>query len=307
MSRVNTQGRARNDRRVFLPAPRTVSADPVSCTGSRGTGVGAGCCTARQRSRLGRIVPTSAGGVMSGSGASSPELLPMLSRGKHRNIRKGACFMEMASLLAGERWSDHPKCTHPLLAETARLINDCTSDEQRHRLAVLIPSVVGLKGDDVRIDARIAHRCAIVALPIASAERQNTLAVSVLTADHVLATLDGRAPGTLAEGSREALDAVPRAAQWGYDFIRRAGVSVKGFRRHAGPTIVRLAGDRGGVRARSGRHPPATPERPHRRLRATVRSGANTDRRGGTGGSGPRRGHGRRQRLTYADWAGHTA
>jgi hypothetical protein len=38
----------------------------------------------------------------------SPALLPVLSRGKHRNPRKGACFMEFASLLAGERWSDHP-------------------------------------------------------------------------------------------------------------------------------------------------------------------------------------------------------
>nr|MBA2767588.1 hypothetical protein [Sporichthyaceae bacterium] len=74
---------------------------------------------------------------MSGS-SSTPELLPILSRGKHRSSRKGACFMEMASVLAGERWSDHPRCTHPLLAELARLVNDSTSDAQRHRLAVLI-------------------------------------------------------------------------------------------------------------------------------------------------------------------------
>ena len=37
-----------------------------------------------------------------------PVVLPILSRGKHRSPRKGACFMEFASLLAGERWSDHP-------------------------------------------------------------------------------------------------------------------------------------------------------------------------------------------------------
>ncbi|WP_344829386.1 hypothetical protein [Nonomuraea dietziae] len=42
--------------------------------------------------------------------------MPILSRGRHRNPRKGACFMELASYLAGERWSDHPACTHPLLA-----------------------------------------------------------------------------------------------------------------------------------------------------------------------------------------------
>ena len=54
----------------------------------------------------------------------SPELVPVLSAGRHRNPRKGACFMEMASFLAGERWSDHPSCTHPLLASLARLVND---------------------------------------------------------------------------------------------------------------------------------------------------------------------------------------
>src|SRR4051794_31928069 len=106
------------------------------------------------------------GAPMSGS-PSAPELLPVLSRGKHRNPRKGACFMEMASVLAGERWSDPPKCTHPLLADLARLVNDCTSDESRHQLAVLIPSVVGLTSDDMRLDTRIMLRCATTALPVA--------------------------------------------------------------------------------------------------------------------------------------------
>ena len=36
--------------------------------------------------------------------------------------------MEFASYLAGERWSDHPRCTHPLLSAVARLVNDNTSD-----------------------------------------------------------------------------------------------------------------------------------------------------------------------------------
>ncbi len=57
-----------------------------------------------------------------------PDLVPVLSAGRHRNPRKGACFMEMASFLAGERWSDHPSCTHPLLASLARLVNDSLGD-----------------------------------------------------------------------------------------------------------------------------------------------------------------------------------
>jgi len=65
-------------------------------------------------------------------GVSEPELVPVLSRGKHRNPRKGACFMEMASYLAGEPWSDHPACTHPLLAAMARGVNDLLDDDAPH-------------------------------------------------------------------------------------------------------------------------------------------------------------------------------
>jgi hypothetical protein len=178
---------------------------------------------------------------MSGPVSASPELLPILSRGKHRNSRKGACFMEMASVLAGEKWSDHPRCTHPLLADLARHINDATSDDNRHQLALLIPEVVGLTSDDPRVDARIALRCATAALPVSAEERQNALAVSVLTADCVLAGLDDRPVGDLEPGSRAALDSAPHAAQWAQAFVRRAGVTVKGFRRHAAPGTVRLS------------------------------------------------------------------
>lgn len=173
--------------------------------------------------------------------SESPDLLPMLSRGKHRSPRLGACFMELASVLAGERWSDHPRCTHPLLGELARMVNDSTSDAGRSRLAVLIPSVVGLRSDDLRVDARIALRCARVALPVAAAERQNVMAVSVRTADRVLAVLDARPVGDLEPASREALASVPAAAAWSDNFVRRAGISVNGFRRHAAPNTVRGA------------------------------------------------------------------
>ena len=178
---------------------------------------------------------------MTGSVPASPDLLPILSRGKHRNSRKGACFMEMASVLAGEKWSDHPRCTHPLLADLARHVNDATSDDNRHQLALLIPEVVGLTSEDPRVDARIALRCATTALPVASEERQNVLAVSVLSADCVLAVMDGRQTDDLEPASRTALEAAPRAAEWARSFVRRAGVAVKGFKRHGAPGTVRLS------------------------------------------------------------------
>ena len=173
-----------------------------------------------------------------------PALLPTLSRGKHRSPRKGACFMEFASLLAGERWSDHPACTHPLLAAVARHVNDLTSDAGRARLAVLIPSVVGLTGEDLHIDAQIALGSARLALPVAAAERQRVLAVGVLSCERVLAELDRRPPGELQEPSRRALAQVPHAAEWAHRFTRatpRAALSPKRFRQHAAPTIVRTA------------------------------------------------------------------
>jgi hypothetical protein len=163
----------------------------------------------------------------------SPALLPVLSRGKHRNPRKGACFMEFASLLAGERWSDHPSCTHPLLASAARHVNDYTSDAGRPRLVTLIPSVIGLTGDDLRIDARIALRSAILALPVVAAERQRVMAVSVLSCDRMLAELDGRPAAELEAPSRHALARAPMAAQWASRFADTAGsvsVTAKRFR-----------------------------------------------------------------------------
>jgi len=164
--------------------------------------------------------------------------MPMLSRGKHRNPRKGACFMELASFLAGERWSDHPSCTHPLLAAVARDVNDHTSDAGRHRLASLIPSVIGLTSEDLHVDARIALRCATTALPIVSAERQRVMAVGVLACDQVLADLDGRPAGQLEEQNRAALAQVPDATRWARRFTGGLSVSAVTFRRIAAPNIV---------------------------------------------------------------------
>src|SRR3954454_8380228 len=78
----------------------------------------------------------------------APDGVPVLSRGRHRSPRRGACFMEFASFLAGEPWSDHPSCTHPLLAEVARQVNDLIGDEDRQLLVPLVPSIVGRRGDD---------------------------------------------------------------------------------------------------------------------------------------------------------------
>lgn len=89
---------------------------------------------------------------------SAPDGLPRLSRGSHLSPEAGACFMEYASLLAGEPWSDQPKCTHPVVGEVARMVNDATSDAGRSRLVPLIPSVVGLTSEDPRTSPLLVDR-----------------------------------------------------------------------------------------------------------------------------------------------------
>jgi hypothetical protein len=167
-----------------------------------------------------------------------PALLPLLSPGKHRNPRKGACFMELASLLAGQPWSDHPACTHPLLAAVARHVNDCTTDAGRQRLTRLIPSVIGLTSDDPRVDPRIALRCATMALPVVSAERQCAMAVAILSANRVLAVLDGRPAGEIEQQSVKALAEVPLAARWAEGFAGTHSTTPEAFHRRSAPSIV---------------------------------------------------------------------
>jgi hypothetical protein len=153
--------------------------------------------------------------------------------------------MEMASYLAGERWSDHPACTHPLLATLARLVNDYTSDASRNRLIPLVPAVIGLTSDDPRVDVEIALRSAIAALPDVSAERQRVLSVSVLVAERIRNELEERPAGQLGRRSRAALAQVPHASQWAEQFMRetggKLGTTLRGFRRHAAPNTVRHA------------------------------------------------------------------
>ena len=171
----------------------------------------------------------------------APESMPVLSRGKHRNPRRGACFMEMASYLAGERWSDHPACTHPLLADLARLINDSVSDQARSQLVPMIPSVIGVTSDDPRVDVAVALRASRAALPIAAMPRQHVLATAILGCERILAGFDGREAGSLSPQSREALDQVPEAEEWARSFSGGLRVSPRAFRTRTAPRILDIA------------------------------------------------------------------
>lgn len=173
-----------------------------------------------------------------------PSGVPVLSQGRHRSPRSGGCFMEFASFLAGERWSDHPACTHPLLAALARDVNDLVDDTHRALLVPLIPDVVGLTGTDPVIDVTVAARAAGAGLPVASMGNQRALAAGLLTIDEVARTLPHPSVPALRLRITDALDLVPGERQWAIQWRRQAAaqpVAIDVFRRRVAPRIVHSA------------------------------------------------------------------
>jgi len=145
--------------------------------------------------------------------------------------------MEFASFLAGERWSDHPSCTHPLLAQLARQVNDSLEDAGRQRLVPLIPSVVGAHGDG---DTWLTLPVSVAAGPILDVpeETQHVLAAGLLSAERLCA--EAGLDATRCE-ARNALDQVPGAVAWVERLRIRQRVSSRAFADHCAPTMVRRA------------------------------------------------------------------
>jgi hypothetical protein len=170
-----------------------------------------------------------------------PDAIPILSAGRHRTPRRGACFMELASVLAGEKWSDHPACTHPLLGQLARQVNDHTSDEERQRLTVLIPSVVGRRGSD-RAWLTIAVAVAADAILDVPEATQRVLAGGLLQAEQLCV---GATPELAAtqQQARAALELVPGAVAWVERLGVRTTIDAKTFARRCAPTMVRCTVD----------------------------------------------------------------
>lgn len=96
----------------------------------------------------------------------SPRLnaAPHLTLGAHLSADEGACLMEVVSQHAREPWSDAPRCTHPLLAHVARLVNDAMSDTGRQSLLELAPTLVTASPENPATYPRIALACTSVAM-----------------------------------------------------------------------------------------------------------------------------------------------
>lgn len=76
-----------------------------------------------------------------------------LTRGAHTKKSGEMCAMECASMLAGEDWSDAPKCVSPIIGAFMRNFNDSVDDDTRQKLKRFIPLVINTNtgaADDLR-------------------------------------------------------------------------------------------------------------------------------------------------------------
>jgi hypothetical protein len=106
-----------------------------------------------------------------------------LARGKHTSPRNGACVMELASMLAGEEFTDRPDAVDPVIAAFLRAYNDAVDDRRRQDLYRYASAAVGSRAS-AEVTRRRAQRCldelrALRRWPFASLVAPRTLADSV--------------------------------------------------------------------------------------------------------------------------------
>jgi hypothetical protein len=66
-----------------------------------------------------------------------------LAKGRHDSPDRGVCVMELASMLTGERFTDHPRDVCPVIAGFLRSYNDLLPDGQQDELYAYASLVVG--------------------------------------------------------------------------------------------------------------------------------------------------------------------
>lgn len=144
--------------------------------------------------------------------------------------------MEMASVLANEPWTDHPRCTDPLLAELARQVNDHTTDAGRGELAPMIPWVIDLHSTGLAWDVSVTAAVAATAVPDARKDLQRALAAGLVRCRQLgeLLELDTRRMD-------DALDLVPDAREWAVEHADGMPITQRQLRRRTAPSVIRCA------------------------------------------------------------------
>ena len=83
-----------------------------------------------------------------------------LDRGGHTDPTSGHCLMERVSVIAGEPFTDRPRCSLPALAVLAQQVNDRVSDQGRQALLPLAPALATSATDDPRASWALVAVCA---------------------------------------------------------------------------------------------------------------------------------------------------
>ncbi len=133
-----------------------------------------------------------------------PDRLLRLDRGSHRPDSGRACAMEAASWLAGEKWSDHPRSVHRVIAGVARWVNDELGDAERQQLWPLIIASLDTARSRSPWLAHRLRRCAWKARASSRGENPRQVWEAVL-AEH--ARLTGHEPRPVPAARFESLAA----------------------------------------------------------------------------------------------------
>ncbi len=84
----------------------------------------------------------------SGKGRAELDLGSLhLGPGSHSSPQEGVCVVELASLFAGERFSDRPRCVCDVIAAYLRALNDRASHPERQSLRPFSVLVLDSRGD----------------------------------------------------------------------------------------------------------------------------------------------------------------
>src|SRR3954453_23489322 len=85
-----------------------------------------------------------------------------LGRGSHLDADEGVCVMELASMVAGEPFSDRPAPVCRVIAAFLRAYNDVVSDTRRQDLYRCASDVIGTDDGEVAEAARLRHCVAVL-------------------------------------------------------------------------------------------------------------------------------------------------
>jgi len=77
-----------------------------------------------------------------------------LSKGRHASPAQDVCVMELASMLAGEPFSDNPAWVCPVIGSFLRMYNDAIGDDRRQDLYAYASKVVGSRASEAVERAR---------------------------------------------------------------------------------------------------------------------------------------------------------